>query len=486
MLDSCDNTDKEPSGGERRRMVLEERIREKISDYTYYKFTVRQTRALNIFFDLAQEYEDLCYLYHLPVQVLQFFFNVKAELYARDDAGVFTVQTPKAEPEVPLPDTRDLAYGPRPSGRWWFFPVKGRPGSGKATSSRNGKKSAAKSGAPVPVPGDEREILAILAILPEMALTEHEKLFYEKFANRLGFSLHNRILALKNLEHIEFVRTLVHDIGHNVIVPNLHFKLLMRQLAGKITALRQLSDTLMTEEENIASLNDLCEKIESHYDEISEHFHQSSFFLETLLRQSHFDQGKYVLQRTLFHLVSRVVAPQLERYRLRFEERGIAVEESYSKEALSALVDADVGLLSQVVANFFSNGVKYTQATRKMPRKLMRCSAQLVPDRFGKGRDGIEVAMLTTGQPIPPDETDLLFSESFRASNTGDEQGTGHGLYFSRLIITQHGGKCGYRREKDGNLFYLTLPVLREENKAEEEGDPPVSDPGIIARDIAV
>ncbi|MDL2209809.1 sensor histidine kinase [Desulfovibrio sp. OttesenSCG-928-O18] len=469
MLHSCDDADKEPSGEERRRMVLEERIREKISDYTYYKFTVRQTRALNIFFDLAQEYEDLCYLYHLPVQVLQFFFNIKAELYARDDAGVFMVQTPKVGPEAALPDTRDLAHGPRPSGPWWFFPVKGRPGNARETSGRNAKKNFGRA---VTAPGDEREVLAILAILPEMALTEHEKLFYEKFANRLGFSLHNRILALKNLEHIEFVRTLVHDIGHNVIVPNLQFKLLMRQMAGKITALRQLSDTLMTEEENIASLHDLCDKIESHYDEISKHFHQSSFFLETLLRQSHFDQGKYVLQRTRFHLVSRVVAPQLERYRLRFQERNIAVEESYSEEALAALVDADVGLLSQVAANFFSNGVKYTRTTREAPEMLMRCSARIIPDRFGKGEDGIEVAMLTTGKAIAPDEADQLFGESFRASNTGDEQGTGHGLYFSRLIISQHGGECGYRREKDGNVFFLTLPVLREENRQEEAGDP--------------
>lgn len=467
-----------------RRHVLEERIREKIADYTYYKFTVRQTRALNIFFDLAQEYEDLTYLYHLPVQVLQFFFNVKAELYARNDAGVFTVQTPKTGPDATVPDVCDFGAGPIQSGDWWFFPVKGRPGAIKplgaeATAAARRNEAARR---------DDREIFALLAILPEMALTEHEKLFYEKFANRLGFSLHNRILALRNLEHIEFVRTLVHDIGHNVIVPNLHFKLLMRQMAGKIAALRKLSDALPQEEDNIASLHTLCERIENHYEEISKHFHQSSFFLETLLRQSHFDQGKYVLQCTRFNLVSRVIAPQLERFGGRFGDRGIIVEEQYDAEAALLDVNADMGLVSQVVANFLSNAVKYTRETPGAPGLRMRCAVSLLPERFGEGAHGIELAMLTSGPPIVPDEAGYLFSENFRASNTDDEHGTGHGLYFSRLIIKQHGGESGYRREPEGNVFYFALPVFHEEAKAFEGGKTRqrAAGAGIIAPDLTV
>ncbi|SBW04994.1 Histidine kinase [uncultured delta proteobacterium] len=455
----------------RHRMVLEERIREKISDYAYYKFTVRQTRALNIFFDLAQEYEDLLYLYHLPVQVLQFFFNLKAELYARDDSGSFVVQTPKVGPETSLPTLAELSLGPRPSlpsssdasdapSTWWFFPVKGRPSTSRTLRDDNG--SGPQEAAPTH--RDEREILAVLAILPQSSLTEHEKLFYEKFANRLGFCLHNRILALKNLEHIEFVRTLVHDIGHNVIVPNLHFKLLMRQMADKISALRQLSDTILCErEDEITSLHTLCDRIEEHYDEISKHFHQSSFFLETLLRQSHFDQGRYVLQRTVFNLVSRVVAPQFERYRLRFQERDIAVAEDYDADTARLTVNGDIGLLSQVIANFFSNAVKYTRQTPGKEGLLVRCSVHAFPNVFGEGRDGVRVEVLSTGVPIPRNEADQLFSENFRASNTENEHGTGHGLYFSRLIINQHGGQCGYRNTEEGNIFYLVLPIHNPE-----------------------
>lgn len=472
MLHSSNNGSG-PGCPDRHRMVLEERIREKISDYAYYKFTVRQTRALNIFFDLAQEYEDLCYLYHLPVQVLQFFFNLKAELYARDDSGVFTVQTPKVGPDAVLPSLAELSMGPRPSrplssdspdapSTWWFFPVKGRPGISQ--TMRGDDEPGPLPGRPSP--RDERAILAVLAILPQTPLTGHEKLFYEKFANRLGFCLHNRILALKNLEHIEFVRTLVHDIGHNVIVPNLHFKLLMRQMADKISALRRLSDTLVCpSDDEIASLHTLCDRIEEHYEEISKHFHQSSFFLETLLRQSHFDQGRYVLQRTTFNLLERVVAPQLERYLLRFQERDIAVEEDYDADTGYLTVNGDVGLLSQVVANFFSNAVKYTRQAPGKEGLRVCCSVHVVPGFFGEHDDGVQVEIFSTGEPIPDVEAHQLFSENFRASNTGDEQGTGHGLYFSRLIINQHGGECGYRQADGGNVFYLVLPIHHEQGE---------------------
>jgi len=53
-------------------------------------------------------------------------------------------------------------------------------------------------------------------------------LFLEKFANRVGFQLHNRILRDRSREHLDFIRNLVEDIGHNVIVPNIYFKLYFR------------------------------------------------------------------------------------------------------------------------------------------------------------------------------------------------------------------------------------------------------------------
>jgi Osmosensitive K+ channel histidine kinase len=427
---------------------------------------MREAQALNTFFDLAQEYQDLSYLYHLPVQILRVFFGMRAALFAREDSGIFTVQFSDAHGVAAAPPARDVAAGPVQAGSWWFFPVKGR-----THPHATGSDTRSRQTDPAP---DEPDLLAMLAICPDQPLADHEFLFYEKFANRLGFSLHNRLLALKNLEHIHFVRTLVHDIGHNVIVPNMHFKLLLRNMTGKIAELRRLCETLAPPDAtDITAINALCADIDRRHQEIGTHFQQSGFFLETLLRQSHFDQGQYVLQRTRVNLVARVAAPQVERYRQRLQDRLIAVEEVYTPDVASLLADVDVGLISQVLANFLSNAVKYTRETPGNPERRVRCSVIAKPGLFGPGKDGARVEVLSTGPAIPPEEIGGLFRENFRASNTDGEEGSGHGLYFSRLIISQHGGDCGYYRAADGNVFYITLPVrVPKTGPHQAEGSP--------------
>ncbi len=175
-----------------------------------------------------------------------------------------------------------------------------------------------------------------------------------------------------------------------------------------------------------------------------------------------------MLQCACINIVSRVVVPQLERYQLRFQERAIAVEEDYDAATASLVVNGDVGLLSQVVANFFSNAVKYTRQTQGKGGLMMRCSVHAVPGYFGEGKDGVRVDVLSTGDPIPEEEAERLFTENFRASNADGEQGTGHGLYFSRLIINQHGGECGYRSTDEVNIKYLLLPRHCESDATRE------------------
>ncbi len=445
---------------DRNRAALSDRIGSKIADYDRYKFTAQQARALNIFFDLAQEYEDICYLYHLPVEVLRLFFGMPAELYIRDDNG-FCLRTSKLGPPTPLPGLEDLSEGPVHVGLWWFFPARGRADATVAPPVASGAESGGY-GFDMP---DDRRILAVLALCPEIPLTEHDLLYYEKFSNRLGFCLHNRLLAQKNKEHIQFVRNLVHDIGHNVIAPNLYFKLLIRQMAGMITALDGLAADLAAEPTpaSVQSLRHLHTRIEEQYQEITRHFQQSSFFLETLLRQSHFEQGQYVLQRSFLDIVRRVVEPQLERYRVRFQEKGIRVEEAWPDGETSLMVEGDRGLLSQVMANLFSNAVKYTRESSPGSGMLMRCTVSLISDYFGKDKSGVRVAVLTSGRHIDKQEALMLFTESFRASNTDGEYGSGHGLHFIELIMRQHHGDAGYAARDEGNEFYLTLPRSTED-----------------------
>jgi signal transduction histidine kinase len=190
---------------------------------------------------------------------------------------------------------------------------------------------------------------------------------------------------------------------------------------------------------------------------------RASFFLETLLRQIHFDKGRYVLQRTKFSFASRVVAAQLERYRLPFYERNIAVEERSFEGVENVIIDGDVGLLSQVMANFFSNAVKYTRATPGVPGLKLRCITTLEKDYFDRGLDGIKVAVLTTGAEISENESPHLFSENFRVSNTGGEQGTGHGLYFPGLLWASTAASAGMNATSKVTSFLWFCPSTAKE-----------------------
>jgi signal transduction histidine kinase len=443
----------DPEEQKRFSAVLDTRIREKMGDYERYSFTSRQSWAMNIFFDLSQEFENIQYIYHLPGEVLRLFFDIDSEFHVRrPDSHEFELRTRRIGPEQPLPPMEELLNGQVKGDGCWYFPARGRTILGQTDAVENGE--AADEGLVV---------LGVLTLYPHKMLSKHDCLYYEKYVNRVGFCLHNRLLAEKNSEHIRFVRTLVHDIGHNVIAPNLYFKLLIKQMEGKIAALGKLCGEMRETSPPAAAqqaLNHLYERMDEQYQEIIRHFQQSSFFLETLLRQSHFDQGTYVLHKNSLDLVQRVVAPQVERYRARFEEKGIRLEEAYPPSGAEPLmVEADRGLLSQVLANLLSNATKYTRETPGKEGLLARCTVERIADYFGTGRDGARVSLLTSGPAIAAGEQDKLFDEHFRASNTGGEYGTGHGLHFTLLIMHQHKGEAGYARTGEGNVFHITLPV---------------------------
>jgi signal transduction histidine kinase len=191
-----------------------------------------------------------------------------------------------------------------------------------------------------------------------------------------------------------------------------------------------------------------------------------SLFLETLLRRSHFDQGRLTLRTKPCNINMEIVKPQLERYIERFQEMGIMIDDRISgipdEDVISVV---DVGLMSQVYANLFSNAMKYTQeviADSGGLEKHMSYGRQLIPDYFGEGKDGIKYNVFTTGPHIPPEEREKIFEDAYRGSNTDLKPGTGHGLSFFKNVIEIHGGVVGYEATHNGNNFYFILPKTKK------------------------
>lgn len=435
------------------------RIREKLDNYESYNFSRLQSLALNIFFDLAQEFASITDVYAVCVMIPKAVFNLECSLYVQglDQKPVRCCATYcDASGQTPL-----FQDNPSEENGKYYLPIK----ANKEQLSQ------------LPFAPADGGVIGMLELSPAQGLGEHDKLFWRRYANRIGYQLHNKFVSLKNVEHVEFIRNLVKDIGHNIIVPNMYFKLFYKRLEARINLVKHaerkvkmmIKDYTGKDEQLYGKLKELCQDvryahnaIHDQYKEIFSHYRNTSLFLETLLRSSHFEAGRYVLERRSCNFKSQVIDPQVERYRPRFQDRDIEIDTSMGGVPDKEIeVVADVGLISQVYSNLFSNVVKYAREVDVgygFRRKFMSYGWEVLPDRFGPGHNGIKLNVFSTGAPMSPEDAKGLFSEGYRGSNSAKEYGTGHGLYFIREVVRLHGGTVGFEPTPLGNNFYFILP----------------------------
>ncbi len=440
-----------------------ERVQQKKIDYTKYGFTRVESNALKTYFDLAQEFEKIEDIYQVSVAIPKSFFNLDAQLYVMDPSEnrlVLGASTEGNEGDLGGPPPKEM----KPAGHPY------RLDRAMILTIRGNKQLIEQ----LPF-GTEKDLIGILEVYPYENVDLHRELFFEKYSNRIGFSLHMRFLFRKNIEHLEFIRGLVADIEHNVIVPNMVYRLFLRRLRGKILKNREIERLLKTLPfENtspckgeiqpiLEELGEVNRGLMEEFRSIDKHYHNTSLFLETLLRKSHFDEGRLTLKTKPCDMKKAVVEPQLERYANRFAQGEIAVEDRYASISDEDTISVvDVGLMAQVYANLFSNALKYTRETithEGERKKYIAYGRQFLKDYFGPGKDGLKYDVFSTGPHIPVEEREKIFEVGYRGSNASKRPGTGHGLAFVKNAVEIHGGVAGYEASPHGNSFYFILPA---------------------------
>lgn len=317
------------------------------------------------------------------------------------------------------------------------------------------------------------DILGLLEVYPAEELDPHSELFFEKYANRIGYNIHNKFMIEKNIEHLKFIRSLVADIEHNIIAPNIIYKLFLKHMRRKIEKnislqkevsayMEKFTDNRSFLESLHSELNEINRGLQEELENIEKHYKNTSLFLETLLRRSHFDKGRLTLLTKKCYMNRDVVQPQLERFLDRFKRMDISVNYQLSgipdQETISVV---DVGLMAQVYANLFSNALKYTEdiiTDYGEKKKYVSYGHEIITDYFGPGRDGIKYNVFSTGPHLLPEERGKIFEDEYRGSNVLDKPGTGHGLAFIKVAVELHGGIVGYEPTQYGNNFFLILP----------------------------
>ena len=192
-----------------------------------YNFGTLKDDALKTFFDLAQEYETLENFYRVSVSVIKEFFGLDSRLYLICPEGDLELVCdslqgvyPDKPPPPPHVHLDSQAYWRDDS---WVVPIRGN----LLLVDR------------LPFYAKDQAI-GMLEVFPEARLSESDRFFLEKYANRLGYNLHNKIISWQNIQHIRFINSLVADIEHNVIIPNISLSLYLRHLRDKIKTLKEL------------------------------------------------------------------------------------------------------------------------------------------------------------------------------------------------------------------------------------------------------
>jgi signal transduction histidine kinase len=443
-----------------------QRVREKKEDYRRYNFERLQEEAFATFFDLAQEYASVDALYQICVAVPRVFFEVESRLYIVNPKK-FQLEIVCSSEDGLVDDGEksevsiQISEEPYETDHSWAFAIHG---------NRVLKPWLRFYG--------QTSVLGMFEIYPKDKIDNKKHFFFSKYTNRIGYNLHQKLLMKQTMEHIKFINQLVSDIDHNVISPNLYYKLSIRRMTRFLNSyeslLQQLGETILYcqgPEDPVCKelhslhqvLEDTNEKLGEELRSLTKHYEHSSLFLETLFRRDHFEQGTYVLRRQPCNFRTEIVNPLLERYRPIFEKKGLLLNdnlEDIPDEEITLVVDK--GLISQVFDNIFANAAKYTRevtddAGNRM--KFLAYNRRILKDYFGEGTHGVKFSFFTTGSPIPEGEAKNLFEEGYRSANAGSEQGSGHGLHFVRNVVEIHGGQVGCVPQRYGNEFYFILPL---------------------------
>jgi signal transduction histidine kinase len=438
------------------------RIEGKKYDYQDYNFTQTENSALKSFFDLAQEFDNIEDFYNLCVVVPKSFFGLEGCLYIVDPKLNLMKLVAKTEfvgDELHTQPPDDV----KPND-WPYYTDR------KSLVLTIRGKDFLIDQLPFEIKDD---VLGLLEIYPNKSFNEHQELFFQKYANRIGFNIHNRFLMEKNIEHLRFIRSLVADIEHNIIVPNMVYKLFLRGLKRKIIKNIEMekvfadkSSAGMCDEACMKDfqkeLSDINQGLTTELENIEKHYKNMSLFIETLFRKSHFDQGRLIPRTKTCNMLKDVVQPQLERYVEQFKKMGISVNDRLSGIPEAEIISViDIGLIAQVYANLFSNAVKYThEATTDAGEKVkyITYGHEIIRDYFGNGKDGVKYNVFSTGPHVPPEDGGKLFDEGYRGNNVSNLPGTGHGLSFIKNAVEIHGGVAGYEPTQYGNNFYFILP----------------------------
>lgn len=117
---------------------------------------------------------------------------------------------------------------------------------------------------------------------------------------------------------------------------------------------------------------------------------------------------------------------------------------------IDILVKGDRFRLIQVLTNYLSNGIKYSEGKSSVILNVTH------------DEKSVTVSVRDEGLGISHEQLPYVFDRFFRVDKTRNIEGIGLGLYLCRQIIHAHKGRVWAESEEGkGSVFYFTIPLLQ-------------------------
>lgn len=185
--------------------------------------------------------------------------------------------------------------------------------------------------------------------------------------------------------------------------------------------------------------------------EVSEHMIR---LVNDLLNVSRIEEGRFGYDFKQGSVVD-VIEELIKEENIKAEENDVRLVFRKPKQKLPDIL-LDPEKMRIALSNIIDNAIKYS-----LPGKSVDIG-------IGMRSNQIIIAVRDHGIGIPEKDLPRLFSKFFRAENALRLQtsGSGLGLYITKNIVEQHGGKLwAESKQNKGSIFYFSLPVHKEKRE---------------------
>ncbi len=163
---------------------------------------------------------------------------------------------------------------------------------------------------------------------------------------------------------------------------------------------------------------------------------------DNILQMARLSQPRWQLA-TQWESIEDLLGSAVERMRRRWPDARI----QWRVSAGLPPVQAEAGLIAQVIANLVDNALRHAGADSQ------------VAIQAGRSRDGVFIAVRDHGPGLPEEDVQRLFHRFERGDGRKPSGGAGLGLAICKSIVQAHGGRIEARRCSPGCEFRVDLPA---------------------------